>query len=886
MSVLGNGKLRSSFRKLRYGTENGGSTQDQEQKLQDCGIFYQTFTHHWVACRDRIHDYEPLSDRVSDDILTVAAQLEQMLQLLQLELGANNNSNHNTSPMSDSSPTETSILDMVLSDKDNILAQIVGWTKSIPYNQSDQLLVLEIQFCEVLLSCKRSGQTVLSHVKMLHPLLSLLDIINTLPQGHEPSVNLQSSLLGLVHTLCVLLMENPSLLDLFTCNDNPRFILFSLLTPYLHKPGQQGQQARDSLLLCISLSSRNSNVENYISDHSNFCPILATGLSGLFSSLPRSLGADSPSWHKLDPGDGQDIPGLTDMLTSIELCSAVIEVAPSNVASQLLELIHQGFLVPVIGPALVQETDLETIVSATAYVDLFLRKITAPPLLALWVKFILTSSVDKKDILETLINRINSSSQICIVTLALFETLVSFNMEDIMLSLVFRHLISCSFLLPSFRHTLYFSDPHGRAAYKFLSLVPVSCDPPATPLTPRRMSTSPRTTSPRTPQVFRRSPEHSLSPPGSLGPTSMSSQSYGVYLADAHNVIRYTHHDCLHWSHKYDGSDLCQVYKAPREQVKEKISIEIGRDPLEDSFECVDASLGPGSLGGESSGYLSGSWEEGESLGKEIVDVVLTPEEEREFWSAVGYQDGTSASRQKMSSVLARLQHEDRLSMSSLGQDSHGSEELISPRLSDALRPTGDPSDIPTLGPFLTIVLEKVSNFSMNNLGVNLRLTALVSKLASFSHPLLKAVLLHPDVVVQPACTTLIQAICAARLRIDSVMPGLLGAEEAVRNAREDLVSRIQPPNRTASNTSIISLPASLGDMSIRRSSTNLLKMFSSRRSKPSSPRSLTTTITVPPHTRHMAMAAVLLEEWLQELAALAQEHSVMQQEEIVLREK
>ena len=175
-----------------------------------------------------------------------------------------------------------------------------------------------------------------------------------------------------------------------------------------------GQQARDSLLLCISLSSRNSDVENYISDHSNFCPILATGLSGLFSSLPRSLGADSPSWHKLDPGDGQDIPGLTNMLTSIELCCAVIEVAPSNVATQLLELIHQGFLVPVIGPALAQETDLEAIVSATAYVDLFLRKITAPPLLALWVKFILTGNVDRREIVETLVNRVNSSSQVSI----------------------------------------------------------------------------------------------------------------------------------------------------------------------------------------------------------------------------------------------------------------------------------------------------------------------------------------------------------------------------------------------------------------------------------------------------------------------------------------
>ena len=35
----------------------------------------------------------------------------------------------------------------------------------------------------------------------------------------------------------------------------------------------------------------------------------------------------------------------------------------------------------------------------------------------------------------------------------------------------------------------------------------------------------------------------------------------------------------------------------------------------------------------------------------------------------------------------------------------------------------------------------------------------------------------------------------------------------------------------------------------------------------------------VPQATRQLAMAAVLLEEWLQELAALAQEHSVLQQQ-------
>ena len=50
--------------------------------------------------------------------------------------------------------------------------------------------------------------------------------------------------------------------------------------------------------------------------------------------------------------------------------------------------------------------------------------------------------------------------------------------------------------------------------------------------------------------------------------------------------------------------------------------------------------------------------------GQGVLTVQLSAEEEQEFWSAVGYEDGRSQSRQKLVSVLARLQHEDRLSMS------------------------------------------------------------------------------------------------------------------------------------------------------------------------------------------------------------------------------
>ena len=473
---------------------------------------------------------------------------------------------------------------------------------------------------------------------------------------------------GLVHALCVLLMESPHLLDLLTStSSSSSLLLFSLLTQFLHRPDSQGQLARDSLLLLVSLSSQHQNMETFISEHSNFCPILATGLSGLYSSLPRSLQVDSPSWHRLDPQDGQDLPGLGNLLTSLELCSAVLQVAPVSVKVQLLALVEAGFLVPVIGPALAGQSDTEAVVASTAYVDLFLRLITAPPLLATWVRFILTSRVDNKLILDVLISRISSTGQVsltiinvaafdsepfqtCIVTLQLFETLVSLNMEDVMVSLVFRHLAPCTFLLPSFRSKLNFMDPHGRAAHKLLSLVPVSCDPPATPLTPRRK-----------PFSFSAQPSPA---------TSSQPQSYAAYLADAQSVIRQTYNDCRYWSNSYDGPDtgLAQTgeTKEPKDHVRltEKISVEIGLDPLVDSPECADTlpGSGPCSLG-DTSGYLSLEAEV-EDGGPGVLTVQLSAEEEQEFWSAVGYEDGRSQSRQKLVSALAKLQHEDRLSMS------------------------------------------------------------------------------------------------------------------------------------------------------------------------------------------------------------------------------
>lgn len=85
--------------------------------------------------------------------------------------------------------------------------------------------------------------------------------------------------------------------------------------------------------------------------------VLATGLSGLYSVLPRRLPphlAEDPSWHRITPGDLPRMPELSAFLSSLRFCNAVVQVGHPGITEHLLGLIYMGFLVPVLGPALMQ----------------------------------------------------------------------------------------------------------------------------------------------------------------------------------------------------------------------------------------------------------------------------------------------------------------------------------------------------------------------------------------------------------------------------------------------------------------------------------------------------------------------------------------------------
>lgn len=71
---------------------------------------------------------------------------------------------------------------------------------------------------------------------------------------------------------------------------------------------------------------------------------------------------EGDDWHQLTPDDVTDLPELAAFMNSLEFCNAVVKNAHPLVKSQMLEFLYQGFLVPVMGPALLQVKQIKVII--------------------------------------------------------------------------------------------------------------------------------------------------------------------------------------------------------------------------------------------------------------------------------------------------------------------------------------------------------------------------------------------------------------------------------------------------------------------------------------------------------------------------------------------
>ncbi|XP_012697804.2 FHF complex subunit HOOK interacting protein 1B isoform X1 [Clupea harengus] len=630
------------------GSRSGRNAAPASPCTADPETCLMVFQNHWRQVSWVLEQKDPVSGG-ADDLTAVRNHTDQMLCLLAEERPQELDSSEGLSSSSSSSASASMgpILDFVVSER--VLERLVEWHVRRGLDPDSQGALLKL--FEMLIG--QSQQPLLQHTAVLQPLFCLLATCADPQLGCPPA--LEASLVLLLNQVCVCMAREPRVLELlFQAAPAPQgptnLLIFSLLVPFIHRHGALGQQARDALLLVMATSASNQAVAQYITENSYFCPVLATGLSALYSSLPRKIEVRGDDWHALRREDWMGVSSLVLFMNSLEFCNAVVQVAHPLVRSQLLDYVHNGFLVPVMGPAL-HKSSVDEMIASTAYLDLFLRSVTETSLLKTFLQFILVHRHDNDTILDTLLTRISSNSRLCMVSLSLFKTLLSLNCEDLMLQLVLRYLLPCTHVMLSQRRAVRETDIYGKSADKFLSLIPECChvstapssdreEEPAfwgkvlgspssespvhpRPSTPSRLAlfmrqqstgggsaSSPSSADP-TPSSPRGGPAAPLSPDSPLhqgsGTTDVPDGEMGYldYLRDARRGIELCSWACRDWSAPYDGEDpspnLAPLPPPPPTShpslnlVPEHFSLQGGSTPGASAGTGASTGLGPGS---------------------------------------------------------------------------------------------------------------------------------------------------------------------------------------------------------------------------------------------------------------------------------------------------
>ncbi|XP_050313377.1 FHIP family protein AGAP011705 [Anthonomus grandis grandis] len=756
---------------------NRTSINSEDWDPQAC---FDSFKGHWDQAQKIFLRVQQLPSH--DDVLGVVNHLEQMVTLLLYDLKKLDRIRMTVN--------SSKCVEHLLNN--NILDKIFEWgTRSGKYTNA--VKCEQIKLYDTLIG--QSRNLLFEQDAFLKPLLKLLLSCH----GEAYSKEISRLLIDLLNQISALLVQHPELVKLFiVCDKNVnRFIVFSLLIPFMHKEDGIGMRARDALLLCMSLSKKNEEVALYILEHSNFSVLVASGLGGLYSVLPNIISDISvPDWHRFTPDDVSEIKGLLHFVTSLEFSNAIAQVAHPSIRRELQEFLYRGFLIPVLGAALLQ-SNVQEQVAATSYLELIIRTVTEPGLLHSVLRFLIKVEYDGERLLNILIQRIQSNnSQLCLVSLAVFESMVDLDCEDLLLELVFKYLQPCFHVIISQRKLLLPLNLLCPSFDRLLSLAPNCLE-----LLNGTLN----------------SDDNSISWKNFKQKRSLYG-TYYAYLYDARHKIEQCQRSCSNWNNTYSGD----------KDIEEK----------SDSFTSLERS----------SGY--------ESFNTFDDDC----NEDSESWLI---------SNQKQ-----------RKPNTSLNLNNHILE------------------DAPTAGPFLTIIFNKLKNFLSNSIYVNLHLTGLITRLAVYPQTLLRAYLLDHNLVLQPNVPSIYEIIGIIKQQIDEYMNrqpnkwNLLKYAHDVLLQREIMLLNIRSYHldkspsmqqhqyekneifqRNDSKRRSLNLP-SLTSMFGRRSSNieNTLPMAPS-------PDELQLNLIYPQFNegQHVAVCAVLLGEWVKELAALAQEHTIAQ---------
>ncbi|CAH1723738.1 unnamed protein product [Chironomus riparius] len=795
MSWLRSSPLRQSFTRR---------TQDITQTGTDSKAVFDSFCKHWQQVNEIISRSENRQTQ-HDDVLAVVNHLDQMVTLLLVEL---HNCNKITLPNAQQPPAPC--LEFMLSE--NLLDRLFEWSLSTG-RYSNGVRLKQLKLYELLVS--HSRHQLLVHEPFLRPLLKLLASC----QNEIFPDDVSKRLVILLNQLCVVLMQNVHLLDLFFCStqqhgqqisgaNQTNFIIFSLLIPFVHCDGSIGHQARDALLLCMSLSQKNSNIGTYIANHSSMSPVLVTGLCGLYSSLPNSIDIQSIDWFRITADDVNEMPELTLFMNSLEFCNAVVQVAHPLIREQLLDFLYQGFLVPVLGPAILQklkgshlQTNIESQIAAMVYLDLILRSVTDPGLLKIMIKFLLDDEkFDGERILDILIDRINShDSRLCMVTLALFYTMLGLYNEQLIMELILKYLIGATHIPIAQKHKINKIHSYAKTVDYFLELAPEAMknsnmiiaehksldyqQPSSLPIQSNNNSIS-RTIGANWNHYGLHNTGESLY------------SNYHAYLYDAHQKIKRIKQSCDQWTDNY-------FYKSPQKekrlnaikpneqlvQMIQNFLTEFSIEPNTMMTTTKSTAMTGNSEEAINSNNVSSSSKQldslqsiGESSGYESMKYRPDDDEDQSADISQKNQSQISDSIQISTTINSNVTIVKNIEPWRMSR--FKDEQKIELELTEDAFMQGTVS----LGPFLTSIWSKLQTFTSNLLYVNLHLTGLISHIALYPLPIVHSILLRPD--IPTTSDSFYQVLKILKQQIDAELPLTEDSLELIDIGRTFLIDR------------------------------------------------------------------------------------------------
>lgn len=272
---------------------------------------------------------------------------------------------------------------------------------------------------------------------LLHQsILLLIDETVTVCSGDEVMLSSEETgqFVGMLTEVCSRFADDFSLVDAHFLKGDASFPVFAALVPHIHERDFIGIKAREALLGCVQLSDQCPKIDSFVSEHSTFCVALATGLSGLYSDLPT---------------DETDSAELHAFLVSLRFCASVVDGSGPRVSCQILSLVRDGFVVPVLCPALHQPTNAEA-VAATCCLKTCIQTLVGSKLSRPFVEGVLSSAAGDAGTLATLdllIARIDASVRdkgnmaLVRATLRLFHALLELNSEEVLSSLCLSKLV-------------------------------------------------------------------------------------------------------------------------------------------------------------------------------------------------------------------------------------------------------------------------------------------------------------------------------------------------------------------------------------------------------------------------------------------------------------